>query len=76
MGHEFMGIIEDIGKNITHLKIGDRVVVPFPIACGGCYFCEHDLPGACENSNPEHYGPEGESKVEIIQKKILDINGL
>lgn len=59
MGHEFMGIIEDVGKNITHLKIGDRVVVPFPIACGGCYFCNHDLPGACENSNPDHYGPEG-----------------
>lgn len=59
MGHEFMGIIEDIGKNITHLKVGDRVIVPFPIACGGCYFCNHDLPGACENSNPDHYGPEG-----------------
>ena len=59
MGHEFMGIIEDVGKNITHLKVGDRVVVPFPIACGGCYFCNHDLPGACENSNPDHYGPEG-----------------
>lgn len=59
MGHEFMGIIEDVGKNITHLKVGDRVVVPFPIACGGCYFCDHDLPGACENSNPDHYGPEG-----------------
>ena len=41
------------------LKPGDRVVVPFPIACGGCFFCEHDLPGHCENSNPAHYGPEG-----------------
>ena len=59
MGHEFMGVIEDVGKNITHLKVGDRVVVPFPIACGDCYFCNHDLPGACENSNPDHYGPEG-----------------
>ncbi|MGO4709430.1 zinc-binding dehydrogenase [Chryseobacterium sp. 2TAF14] len=38
---------------------GDRVVVPFPIACGCCYFCENDLPGGCENSNPENYGPEG-----------------
>ncbi len=59
LGHEFMGIIEEVGKNVTHLKRGDRVVVPFPIACGGCFFCNHDLPGHCENSNPEHYGPEG-----------------
>lgn len=59
MGHEFMGIVEETGKNINHLKAGDRVVVPFPIACGSCYFCQHDLPTACEHSNPEHYGPEG-----------------
>ncbi|TXF79019.1 zinc-dependent alcohol dehydrogenase [Chryseobacterium sp.] len=59
MGHEFMGIVEDVGSSITNLKVGDRVVVPFPIACGGCFFCDHDLPGGCENSNPENYGPEG-----------------
>lgn len=59
MGHEFMGIVEEVGKNIHHLQAGDRVVVPFPIACGGCYFCQHDLPSACENSNIENYGPEG-----------------
>jgi len=59
LGHEFMGIIEEVGSGVTHLKRGDRVVVPFPIACGGCFFCDHDLPGHCENSNPEHYGPEG-----------------
>ena len=59
MGHEFMGEIIEKGKNITHLHQGDRVVVPFPIACGCCYFCENDLPGGCENSNPENYGPEG-----------------
>ncbi|HEX8348508.1 MAG TPA: zinc-binding dehydrogenase, partial [Hymenobacter sp.] len=41
------------------LKRGDRVVVPFPIACGTCFFCNHHLPGHCENSNPDHYGPEG-----------------
>lgn len=59
MGHEFMGIVEEKGRNITDLHIGDRVVIPFPIACGSCYFCQHDLPTACEHSNPEHYGPEG-----------------
>ncbi len=59
LGHEFMGIIEEVGSGVTHLKVGDRVVVPFPIACGGCFFCNHELPGHCENSNPDHYGPEG-----------------
>jgi S-(hydroxymethyl)glutathione dehydrogenase / alcohol dehydrogenase len=60
IGHEFMGIVEDIGKGVTKVKKGDRVVVPFPIACGHCFFCNHDLPGHCENSNPEHFGPEGD----------------
>ncbi len=59
MGHEFMGIVEETGSEVNNLKAGDRVVVPFPIACGHCFFCEHELPGHCENSNPEHYGPEG-----------------
>jgi threonine dehydrogenase-like Zn-dependent dehydrogenase len=54
-----MGIVEEVGPNVTKLKRGDRVVVPFPIACGHCFFCHHDLPGHCEHSNPEHYGPEG-----------------
>ncbi|MCG2615117.1 glutathione-dependent formaldehyde dehydrogenase [Terrimonas sp. NA20] len=59
LGHEFMGIVEETGKAVKNLKRGDRVVVPFPIACGHCFFCNHHLPGHCENSNPEHYGPEG-----------------
>jgi threonine dehydrogenase-like Zn-dependent dehydrogenase len=59
LGHEFMGIVEETGKAITNLKRGDRVVVPFPIACGHCFFCDHGYPGNCENSNPKKYGPEG-----------------
>ena len=59
LGHEFMGIVEETGGAVTSLKRGDRVIVPFPIACGTCFFCNQGLPGHCENSNPEHYGPEG-----------------
>ncbi|WP_343691348.1 zinc-dependent alcohol dehydrogenase [Chitinophaga sp.] len=60
MGHEFMGIVEETGRGVTRFKAGDRIVVPFPIACGQCYFCQHKLPTACEHSNPENYGPEGD----------------
>jgi len=59
LGHEFMGVVEDVGREVTNLRRGDRVVVPFPIACGKCWFCEHAAPTQCEHSNPEHYGPEG-----------------
>ena len=59
LGHEFMGIVEEVGSEIKNLQRGDRVVVPFPIACGHCFFCTHDSPVNCERSNPEHYGPEG-----------------
>ncbi len=59
MGHEFMGIVEEVGPAVKNLKKGDRVVVPFPIACGKCFFCSHGASPHCENSNYEHYGPDG-----------------
>ncbi|TRW24411.1 glutathione-dependent formaldehyde dehydrogenase [Flavobacterium zepuense] len=59
MGHEFMGIVEEVGSGVSNLRVGDRVVVPFPISCGTCHFCNMSLPTHCENSNPEMYGPEG-----------------
>ena len=59
MGHEFMGIVEEIGAEVRNLKPGDRVVVPFPIACGHCFFCQHGASPHCENSNYKKYGPEG-----------------
>lgn len=59
LGHEFMGVVEDVGAEVQNLKRGDRVVVPFPIACGECFFCHKGLPPHCERSNPEHYGPGG-----------------
>lgn len=52
LGHEFMGEVVDLGSKVTNLKIGDRVVVPFTIACGKCFFCERQLWSACDNSNP------------------------
>lgn len=60
MGHEFMGIVEETGSAVTRLKRGDRVVVPFPIACGHCFFCTHGATPHCENSNFKHYGPDGD----------------
>jgi threonine dehydrogenase-like Zn-dependent dehydrogenase len=52
LGHEFMGEVVETGRRVTNLAVGDRVVVPFPIACGNCWSCRHDLWAACENSNP------------------------
>jgi threonine dehydrogenase-like Zn-dependent dehydrogenase len=52
LGHEFMGEVVETGKGVGNLKVGDRVVVPFPIACGNCWSCQHELYAACENSNP------------------------
>jgi threonine dehydrogenase-like Zn-dependent dehydrogenase len=58
IGHEFMGEIVDVGSAVNNLKVGDRVVVPFPIACGQCFFCEEKLYSVCENSNPNAWMAE------------------
>jgi threonine dehydrogenase-like Zn-dependent dehydrogenase len=52
LGHEFMGEVVAVGLDVTNLKIGDRVVVPFTMACGSCFFCQKTLFACCDNSNP------------------------
>lgn len=52
LGHEFMGEVVEVGKEIKNLKKGDRVVVPFTISCGNCFYCKRDLWSCCDNSNP------------------------
>ena len=52
LGHEFMGEVVEVGAAVKTLKAGDRVVVPFPIACGACAMCQGELYSLCENSNP------------------------
>src|SRR5262245_15453115 len=51
IGHEFMGEVVEVGSGVRNLKLGDRVVVPFPIACGNCFFCKREMFSCCENSN-------------------------
>lgn len=52
IGHEPMGIVEEVGPEVTKVKKGDRVVIPFNVACGECFFCKHELESQCDNSNP------------------------
>src|SRR5688500_13153503 len=51
LGHEFMGIVEEIGSAVTKVNVGDKVVIPFVIACGECFFCDKSLYTACETTN-------------------------
>ncbi|HEY2324991.1 MAG TPA: zinc-dependent alcohol dehydrogenase [Thermoanaerobaculia bacterium] len=52
LGHEFMGEIVEVGSEVRTLKVGDRVIVPFPISCGRCYYCQQQLWSLCDNTNP------------------------
>ena len=58
VGHEFMGEVVETGPGVQNLKPGDRVVVPFPIACGSCFFCKQQMTSLCENSNPNAWMAE------------------
>src|SRR3954465_10267792 len=51
LGHEFMGIVEDTGSAVTRVRKGDRVIIPFVIACGQCFLCQKSLFSACETTN-------------------------
>lgn len=58
LGHEFMGEVVEVGKDVHNIKKGDRVVVPSPIACGHCYYCEQGLFSCCDNTNPNAWMAE------------------
>jgi len=58
LGHEFMGEVVEVGKANKKLRVGDRVVVPFTIACGHCFFCQKELWSLCDNSNPNAWMAE------------------
>jgi threonine dehydrogenase-like Zn-dependent dehydrogenase len=58
LGHEFMGEVVEVGSEVRNLKKGDRIVVPFPIACGQCFFCSEQLHSLCDNSNPNAWMAE------------------
>jgi threonine dehydrogenase-like Zn-dependent dehydrogenase len=59
LGHEFMGEVVELGPEVDNLRIGDRVVVPFSICCGRCWYCQNELWSLCDNTNPNAWIPEG-----------------
>lgn len=69
LGHEFMGIVEEAGPAVTKVRRGDRVVIPFVIACGECFFCSRELYSACETTNVQTGTLEGRGA--ILNKKQI-----
>ena len=59
LGHEFMGVVEEAGPEVRRVKKGDRVVVPFTIACGQCFYCSQGFHPNCTHTNEDNYGPRG-----------------
>jgi len=55
LGHEFVGVVVELGPGVTNLAKGDRVVVPFPISCGDCWYCQQGMWALCDNSNPNSF---------------------
>ncbi|HJV36128.1 zinc-dependent alcohol dehydrogenase [Geomonas sp.] len=58
LGHEFVGEVVEVGSKVSNLSVGDRVIVPFPIACGQCWYCKKEMWSLCDNSNPNSFMPE------------------
>lgn len=58
LGHEAMGVVTEVGNDVRTLHVGDRIVVPFPIACGRCWYCDNQMYSLCDNSNPNAQVPE------------------
>ena len=69
LGHEFMGVVEEVGSEVRNVQRGDRVVIPFVIACGECFFCAQELYGACETTNVQTGVLEGRGA--ILNKKDI-----
>ncbi|MGE7546499.1 zinc-dependent alcohol dehydrogenase [Sporosarcina sp. FSL K6-3508] len=59
IGHEPMGVVEEIGPGVVKVKKGDRVIIPFNLSCGECFFCQHDMESQCDNSNPNPHVDTG-----------------
>lgn len=70
IGHEPMGIVEEVGPEVTKVKKGDRVVIPFNVSCGQCYYCQHHQESQCDNSNPhysETFGGYAGAQAEMLR---------
>jgi threonine dehydrogenase-like Zn-dependent dehydrogenase len=73
LGHEFMGFVEEVGKDVANLRRGDRVVVPFTIACGSCLFCKKKLWAACDNTNPNAHLMERRMDIQELAFSVIPI---